>query len=294
MPNLIANLIFASLLSQSSLNFFNLDLPKFNQTEIGPKRIINQSLGIKTTAKSILLIDDESGAILYEKNKNQILPIASITKLMTALVLLETKPNWDKSVEILKSDHRPGNITYLLTGEKVNLKDLFNLMLVASANEAAIALARVSGLNDFSSLMNQKAAALGMKDTYFLEPSGIEAGNVSSATDLAKLINAAFAYPAISEAVTKLEYTFSTLNTQRTVRFFNTNNLLATYLNRNQLKIILAKTGHLDEAGYCLILKIKIANGKILTLIMLGSQTSTDRNQEAKGLVAWVMENYEF
>src|SRR3989344_3579158 len=271
MPNLIANLIFASLLSQSSLNFFNLDLPKFNQTEIGPKRIINQSLGIKTTAKSILLIDDESGAILYEKNKNQILPIASITKLMTALVLLETKPNWDKSVEILKSDYRPGNITYLLAGERVNIKDLFNLMLVASANEAAIALARESGLSDFNSAMNEKAAALGMKDTYFLEPSGIQAANVSSAADLAKLVNAALSYPELRQAATPERYNFKTLSAQREVSAFSTNNLLATYLNRNQSKIILAKTGHLDEAGYCLILKIKIANGKILTLIMLGS-----------------------
>src|SRR3989338_7361861 len=140
-----------SLLFPSGLNFFwqnqiNFPLKSLAPVNEAPQKIINQSLGLKTTAKSILVVDEKTGTVLYQKNPNQVLPIASITKLMTALVFLDTKPDWKMEIEILDSDQRPGGMVYLLPGERVKVKDLFNLMLVASANEAAIALVRQTGL----------------------------------------------------------------------------------------------------------------------------------------------------
>lgn len=299
MLTIIASFVLASLLIPTGFNFLTQQVVDYSysntaQVDNAPTRIVNKSFGLKTTAGSILVVDDASGAVLYNKASLVKVPIASITKLMTALVFLETNPDWDQIVEITTEDQQEGGTIRLLPGEKVTAKDLFYLMLVSSTNEAAVALASLSGLEDFVSDMNKKAAELGMDDTYFLGPSGIEVENVSSPADLLKLAQVAFDKPEIVEALQTKEYGFTVLNNQRAGRAFNTNKLLDSFLNNTNFKIIGAKTGYLDEAGYCLLLRVEKDDGRRLTIVILGAETIDDRFQEAKGLVDWIFDNYQW
>ncbi|MFA5022458.1 MAG: serine hydrolase [Patescibacteria group bacterium] len=301
MLNFLTSLIIASLLIPSGFNFFTQKAADYsyrsgivsNKAQL-PKRIVNNSFGLKTTAKSILIIDDASGSVLYSKNPAVVSPLASISKLMTALVVLDNKPDWNKVVKMTKEDRRQGGINYLFDGQEVTVKDLFNLMLVASSNEAAIALARSSGPTNFVAAMNKKAKELGMTDTYFLDPSGLTPQNVSSAKDLIKLAQAAFSQPEIIKAVTSQEYRFKLVDNSKIVLGVSTDKLLDGFLNQGDYQIVGAKTGYLDEAGYCLLLKIKKKDTASLTIALMGAQSQPDRWQEAKGLVDWVFRNYQF
>lgn len=300
MFNFITSLILVSLLLPTGLNFLtkrtaDYAYPELSQQEIeGPTRIINNSLGVETTAKSILVVDENSGTTLYSKNSQAVLPIASITKLMTVLVFLENNPGWDKIITITKDDQKNGGIIYLLPGEQVTVKDLFYLTLVASCNEASIALARSTGIADFTSQMNSKAIELEMPDTYFADVAGLDPANISSPADLIKLAQAAFSQPDILLALNTLEYEFRVLNNGRQGKATNTNKLLESFLNYNNYQIIGAKTGYLDEAGYCLLLKVQKINGPALFLVLLGVESPTARWQEAKGVIDWVFRNYEW
>jgi len=298
MLNFLASLILASLLIPAGFNFLTNKAVDYSYRQVfveqskAPQRLLNRSFGLKTTAKSILIIDDNSGTVLYNKNSLAVASIASITKLMTALVILDTNPNWQQTVKINQEDKREGGMVYLLPGEEVTVKDLFYLMLVGSANEAATALARNSGITEFNAAMNKKAKELGMAGSYFLEPSGIDPKNVSNPADLLKLAQAAFAKPEITQALTTENYGFQTVNNRRQVKVFSTDRLLNSFLNGPNYQVIGAKTGYLDEAGYCLLMRVKKTAGPSLTLVLLGSETIDDRWQEAKGLVDWVSRNY--
>lgn len=299
MINLITSIILASLLIPSGFNFLiekavDYSYVEPNQEINSPQRIINNSFGLKTTASSVVVVDNDSGAVLYNKNSLDVTSIASITKLMTALVFLETNPDFEKVVEIIDTDQQDGGLVRLLIGEQVKVKDLFYLMLVSSTNEAASALARTTDVENFVGEMNKYAAELGMTDTYFLGPSGIEVENVSSPKDLLKLANAAFERSVIIEALSMKEYSFETFDNQRPVRVFNTNKLLDSFLNTDGYKIVGAKTGYLDEAGYCLLIRVEKEDGRSLTIVLLGSETIDDRWQETKGLVDWIFQNYEW
>ncbi len=298
MLNFISSLIIASLLIPTGLNFLALKAVNnsynITQENFYPQRITGNSLGIKTTAKNILIIDDKSGSDLYGKNSEEIVPIASITKLMTALVILDSNLDWESKATFLNEDKREGGIIYLLPGDEIKIKDLFNLMLTASSNEAAVVLARNSGIDDFISAMNNKAKELGMNDTYFFDPSGIEPLNVSTAFDLSKLAKEAFSRKEITDALKSDNYEFRIVNTKRLVKAYTTNQLLGSFLNYNNYEIIGAKTGYLDEAGYCLILQVRKVDGSSITLALLGAENIEDRWQEAKGLIEWVFRNYEW
>jgi len=301
MLDFITSLVLASLLIPSGFNFLADKAIDYSyiqpQTNIStPVRVVNNSFGLKTSAKSILVIDNNSGAVLYSKNSKAVLPIASITKLVTALVVLDNNPEWEKEVTIKESDQRDGGIVYLLPGEVVTVKDLFNLMLTASSNEAAIALARSSDLQDFNAAMNNKAAQLEMFESYFLDPSGIEPGNTSSPGDLIKLAKAAFSNSQITEVLENTEYQFEIINNQRLVRAFSTDLLLNSFLNQEDYgyNIIGAKTGYLDEAGYCILIQVEKSQGQSITIAMLGAKTIIDRWQDTKGLVDWIFSNYQW
>lgn len=261
----------------------------------GPQRIAGDSIGIQTTAKIVLVVDDASGSTLYAKNSADVTaPIASITKLMTALVFLDHNPGWDTLITITKDDQRAGGIVDLITGDTVSVRDLFNIMLVASSNEAAIALARSTGEQDFVAAMNRKAAGLGLKQSQFADPAGLSADNMASAGDLVKLANAAFGQAEITSALTSPRYQFTVRNTKRRGQVASTDQLLGSFLNGGSYRILGAKTGHLNEAGYCLLLKVQKAGGPSITLVLLGADSQPDRWQEAKGLVDFVFINYRW
>ncbi|MEK7168059.1 MAG: serine hydrolase, partial [Patescibacteria group bacterium] len=162
--------------------------------ETAPQAKADASVGVKVTAQSVLVLDQDSKKILFEKNSGQVRSIASLTKLMTALVFLDNNPGWEKEITMDSSDMRPGGQTQLMAGEKLTARDAFFAMLVGSANEAAVALSRYTGLSeqDFISQMNIKAEALGMSGAVFKDVTGLDPDNQASAVDVMFLAQEAF------------------------------------------------------------------------------------------------------
>ena len=254
-----------------------------------PYRSNSVSLGIKITAASAIIADKKTKAVLWQKNSGETRSIASITKLITALVFLDHNPGWDGEVIIQDSDYREGGRIRVFSGERILAKDLFNAMLVASSNNSAVALARATGFSreEFVSLMNNKALELGMNDSVFVEPTGLDPQNVSTAADVIRLAAAALDRPEISAATSQSEYTFSVLNTDRTYTLKNTDRLLNSYL-----EIKSGKTGYLDEAGYCLVSNVRGPNGQEVLVAVLGSESEVSSFQEVKALAQWAYDNY--
>ena len=221
------------------------------------------------------------------------MPIASITKLMTALVFLDHNPGWQEEFYTIPSDRRNGGIIYLNTGEILTLKDLFYTVLIASDNDAAMALARATGLSEkeFIKQMNDKAQQLGLFNTQFKDPSGLNKGNISTAEEVVKLLNLALANDEIKNVTSKAYYEFEVQgkNKKRLVKLRNTDLLLNSYLN-----VTGGKTGHLEEAGYCLAVKIKGEQNQEIMVIVLGSLTNFDRFQDIKAITDLVFTNYNW
>ena len=275
--------------------FLNLN----NQTvgaqiqEKTPQRLYTDYLDVKISAKSAIAVDSQSGKILYKKNPEQILPIASITKLMTALVFLDYNPGWQKEFFTIASDRRNGGIIYLNTGELLSMDNLFKTALIVSDNDSAMALARSTGLNEqeFIAKMNDKAKELGLLNSKFVDPTGLKLDNQSNASDLAKLLAFALQKEAIQKTTSTAYYEFEVQGEDktRTVKLRNTDLLLKSYLN-----VLGGKTGSLEEAGYCLAVKVKGEQNQEIIVIVLGSQTNTDRFQDIKAISDWVFNNYQW
>ncbi|MBU1130688.1 serine hydrolase [Patescibacteria group bacterium] len=299
--SILANLIgIYSLLSLPLASSFTIDVSQLAETgnielieEVYradyPYRRNNNSLGMAVSAASAIVIDKESGMALWQKNPESARPVASITKLLTALVFLDNNPGWDEVVTIQPSDYREGGQIRVYTGEKITIRDLFNAMLVVSSNNAAMALVRSTGLSEeeFVIAMNQKARELGMSQSVFLEPTGLEPGNISTISDIVKLAQAAFSKDEIKWATSQKQYTYSVLNVDRNYTLDNTNKLLNSYLD-----IRAGKTGYLEEAGYCLISEVKGPSEQSVIVAVLGSQSEADRFQDLKALSQWSFDNY--
>ncbi len=258
-----------------------------------PQRVYTDYLDVESTAQSILAVDVPSGKILYQKNSEKILPIASITKLMTALVFFDYNPGWQKETFTIASDLRNGSTPHLKPGEILTIKDLFYTALVASDNTAIIALTRITGLNEkeFVDKMNIKALELGLSNTNFADPTGLDPSNKSDVKDVAKLLDFALKKEEIKKVTTTETYEFQARagEKSRTVRLFNTDRLVNGYLN-----IIGGKTGSLSEAGYCLAVKIQGESNQEIVVVALGSRSDYDRFQDVKAVVDWVFSNYKW
>jgi len=273
----------------------NFSKPLFNNINVIPDHAIEKNInsekniGIKLNAKSGIAIDAASGKILFGKNVEEVLPIASITKLMTVLVFLEKDPEWEKEVRITKDDYRAGGKLYVVSGEVVTVKDLFYTSLIGSANNATIALARSTGMNldEFTRAMNEKAKELGMNSANFKEPTGLSEHNVASAEDIAILARAVFEHKDITDALKISEHIFYTVDKRRIHKIKNTNKLLDSFLNKGDYNLQGAKTGYTDEAGYCLALGASDNSDNNVITVILGSDSSENRFQDGKSLVWW-------
>ncbi len=241
--------------------------------------------GPSVTAVSALVLDPTDGRVLSEKNST-IRPIASITKLMTALVFLETNPNFDAVVEYQADDEAIGSRLSITPGETLTVRDLFYTGLVGSANNATKALARSTGLSkaEFVRRMNEKARRLGMNDTTYTEPTGLEASNISTTRDLAKLINYIMQRPGVQQATIRPVYEFTTISSARFHRIKNTNTLLD-----DGLPIFGGKTGYIVESGYNFGLKFKSGDRQRLVII-LGSSSLWSRDNDMLKLARWALD----
>ncbi|MFH0854769.1 MAG: serine hydrolase [bacterium] len=273
--------------------FLNINKP--NLPIVYVKSIIEtqekKNIGVKLNGKSGILIDAKNGDVLFEKNSDEVMPIASISKLMAALVFLDFNPGWDKEIKIIAADHRIGGMLYVSPGEIVNVKDLFYTSLVGSANNATVALARSTGmsLEKFTIKMNEKAKELGMNKAFFEESTGLSEKNVATAKEVAKLAQAAYNNEYIKKALQTDEHIFYTVDKKRIHKIKNTDKLLGSFLNEVDYKIIGAKTGYTDEAMYCLALGVEYKNGDSVISVILGAETPEERFQEAKSLTWWAL-----
>lgn len=260
-----------------------------------PRKADDSRLGVDTTARAAVAVDWTTGAPLFEKNADEPMAIASITKLMTAIVLLSTTPDWQAEVTMLPGDQRSGSVPYLRTGETVAVENLFNMSLVASSNEATVALARSTGLDaeTFVSRMNETAAKIGMTNSRFTEPTGLDDANVASARDVALLLRTAFTRPEIRDAAKLKSYSFTALSGQPHFAR-STDELLGSFLDREPYKLLGGKTGYIQQAGYCFGAAAENADGDRVIAVVLGADSRELRFQEVKSLIYWSFDAYEW
>ncbi len=278
------------IFDQGSQSMANIQRAIVENNSMIPQKNNNSSLGVKTSAPTAAVMDENSETILWQKSAQSVRPIASISKLMTALVFLEHNPGWDKNMTMETEDQVGADTANIPTGEIVTVKDLFYTSLVASDNNATRALVRSTGLTpeEFVKLMNAKAKNLGLVNTFFAEPVGLSPQNGSTAIEVLKLAKTAFANPDISAATALKSYDFTAVSGQ-VHKIKSTNNLLNGYLTVKN-----GKTGSTDQAGYCLVVKVAGPAGQNILTVVLGSATDDDRFKDAKILSAWTLDNFSW
>jgi D-alanyl-D-alanine endopeptidase (penicillin-binding protein 7) len=215
-----------------------------------------------------VVADLESGRTLYRKSADYVVPIASITKVMTAMVVLDSRADLDEWLTVLARDKPAPNNAYtrLRTGSKARRRDLLRIALMSSENKAAYVLARYypGGLPAFVAAMNDKAEALGMEHSHFVDPTGLSSKNRSTADDLLRLVRAGRDYPLIREFTDTAHYTVRFRDPGYRLNYGNTNVLVY----RGDWDIALSKTGYLDEAGRCLILVTTIEERPVAMVLL--------------------------
>ena len=237
-------------------------------------------------AAAAIIYDPESNQVLWESNSQDQRSIASITKVMTATVFLENNPDLTQQYTVARSDVFQASTTHLRANDKVTADDLLHLLLIASDNAAARALARVSpmGTEGFIQRMNEKAAELGLQSTHYADPSGLLSDNVSSAYDMARLITLASQDERISSVMRLSEYTVYTAG-HRVVPFHSTNHLLG----RPDVDVRAGKTGFISKAGYCLATLLQMpGGGPQVAVVVLGARSNAGRFMESRNLFNWV------
>jgi D-alanyl-D-alanine endopeptidase (penicillin-binding protein 7) len=236
-------------------------------------------------AEAAIIYNPETGKVLWESHGEDQRSIASITKVMTAVVFLEESPDLSEPVLIQRADMRGASTTYLKAGDKITKEDLLHLMLIASDNAAARVLARTSsyGPTGFIDRMNQKAVDLGLESTHYSDPSGLLAANVSSAYDMARLITFVSKDPRISTVMQKQEYTATA--GRRTINIHSTNQLV----RQGDVDVQAGKTGFISKAGYCLATLLRLPQGgPQVAVVVLGAKSNAGRFWETRHLFNWL------
>ena len=258
--------------------------PSFGQ--LAGLHSVQDQLDLKSSVA--LVIDQDTREVLFSKNDSAVLPIASLTKLMTGVVVSEAKLPMDEMITISQDDvdTEKGSRSRLKVGTMLTRGELLHLALMSSENRAAHALGRTypGGLVSFVSLMNAKAKMLGMKDTRYVEPTGLSSSNQSSAHDLATLVSAAYEDPVLRDFSTSPGHQVAVGN--RTLQFNNTNRLV----KNPGWDIGLQKTGYISEAGQCLVMQAKIA-GRKLIMVFLDSAGKLSRIADAERVRKWMEAN---
>ncbi|MFA5134565.1 MAG: serine hydrolase [Patescibacteria group bacterium] len=292
----------------------DLTLPAFQQIEESWKGLARvqawplekevQVLGIDTIAAepaatvsephpastAVIAISEETGEIIYSKNYDTVLPIASITKLMTAAIFLDTGTPFDKVIAYEAGDSAIGSKLYVSPGETMTVKDVYYTMLVGSANNAANMLARSTGLSReaFVQKMNEKAAAWGLEHTHFVDVSGLDPQNVSTVYEVAQMAKRVLSDFRVLQGTTTWSYSFTTINSEKPHTINNT----AEEFQGSELYIAGMKTGYLDEAGYCFMLKARADRSSTnhAITVVLGAGSKTQRNSETNDLMNFALE----
>ena len=261
-------------------------------TSPAPVKIRPESVGVEVTAQSAFVLDIASGEALFEKEEQTAHPIASLTKLMTAMTFLDTKPDLNEMVTVLGEDDPREGRSVFLPGEKFTKGELLEALLVGSVNTAGNTLARVTGGKEvFVRKMNDKARELQLQRAMFYEPTGLDANNQATARDVARMLRAALNYPEIREATEHQSVILPGRVSGKPYDIKSTNLLLGSFLNKGAYRIVAAKTGSLPEAGYCLA-QVTSHDGHEIIAVVLGSTDHFSRFQDAKALTYWAFQTY--
>jgi D-alanyl-D-alanine endopeptidase (penicillin-binding protein 7) len=255
-------------------------------------RSIGEAIGLHTIPDRLalrsavaLVVDGNTGEVLYDKNSRAVLPIASITKLMTAMLVLDARQSLDEPITILEADRDTERFSAsrLPVGSRLTRRELLQLALMSSENRAASALARSypGGDSAFVAAANQKAADIGMRDSVFMDGTGLSAGNVSTARDLAVMVAHAARYPLIARFSTDDRLTVRTAHGSRA---FGTTNRL---VRNPDWDISLQKTGYINESGNCLVMRGQF-DGRNLIMVLLDSHGRYSRLGDAQRLRRWL------
>jgi D-alanyl-D-alanine endopeptidase (penicillin-binding protein 7) len=252
-----------------------------------PPNRLGDGLPVPLRSQVALVVDQDTDEVLLQKNPNAVAPIASITKLMTALVTIEADLPLDEELLVTPQDRTADRVrSSLRPGVRLTRAQALQLALMASENHAAQLLGRTypGGLEAFIDAMNAKARMLGMHDSHFVDPTGLSPDNRSSPADLVRLVKAAYEYPLIRE--------YSTRNGlalplgKRVVRYSNTNRLV----NNANWEIGLQKTGYIAAAGRCLVMQAVI-HGRRVVMVLLDSAGKYSRIGDAQRIRSWLESN---
>ncbi len=252
--------------------------------------VLNISDAPEFSASSAFLIDIGTGTILLDVQADAPRPMASITKLMTALTILSSNPDWNQDVTFLKSDQRNGDHSYLFPGDEAKFQDAWNLLLVPSSNDAAALLARETFGSEakFVAAMQAEAKTLGLLRTTFVDPTGLDAGNISTAREIAALARVALSQSEIRSAVTKSRFSFAPRG--KSARVVRATDQLLKWFHLPGVSIFGGKTGHIDESGYNLVFAAGIP-GHDLIGVVLGSENNNARFEDMSRLLKWGFKN---
>lgn len=243
---------------------------------------------LRLQSGAVLVLDQHTGEPLFAKNIDQVMPIASITKLMTAMVVLDSGLPLLESISIDNADvdRMKGSRSKLKVGTTLMRAEMLKLALMASENRAAASLARnyPGGTPAFVQAMNAKAAELGMASSHFMDATGLNPGNVSTAGDLAKMVESAHGYPLIREYTTSDSFRIESEEKRRRIlSYVNSNRLIKSH----KWEIGLSKTGYISEAGRCLVMQAMIAD-KPTIIVLLDSWGKMSRIGDANRIKRWI------
>lgn len=236
-------------------------------------------------AAAAIAFNPQTGEVLWQENAQDKRPIASITKVMTAVVFLEDNPDLTQQLTVERSDVYAASTTYLKANDRLTLSDVLHLTLIASDNAAARALARVShgGTASFVERMNEKAIELGLENTTFADPSGLNPANMSSAYDLSRLISFATSDDRIAPIMRTQNFTAHTA--RRAINIRSTNRLLTA----DGVEVMGGKTGFISKAGFCLATLLRLPqSNQTVAVVVLGARSNTGRFWETRHLMNWI------
>lgn len=250
------------------------------------KRDSNGNLIPKIRAAAAIVFNPSTGVVLWEEHSNEQRSIASLTKLMTAVVFLADDPDMTRVVEVTRPDVANASVTHLRAGDQIELGELLHLMLIASDNGAARVLARTSDGSTpaFVDRMNTMAQFLGLANTHYADPTGLDANDVSTAYDISHLIAFASSDETIGPIIRTEKYDVHT--TARMIPIHSTNKLLGTGIDVRG-----GKTGFINKAGYCLATLLQIPQGNQIAVVVLGAGSSSMRFWDTRRLLNWASAN---
>ncbi len=259
-----------------------------------PKLIDAEGYAGTLTAATAVVLDDETNDVLFRKNERDTRPLASITKLMSALVLNDLPIDW-ATTTVITEDDADTSSHHLNVGEKFTLDDLWHAALIGSSNSAVNALVRESGITEteFVERMNTKAAALRLPSLHFVEPTGLDDGNVGNAVDVARLLREAIKVDKIYQTLHIGDFEISPIGKIEKRRVWSTDRLLTNWVPSDFGRDnIVGKTGYITTSGYNFVVRLRLTPDKAVRVAVLGATTSDGRFSEARDLAKWAFNHF--